>query len=120
MILRKLTHCDLHLLPTATGLCLLLNGPLMAPPEIAALPPEWAKSAPGLILCEGCDPFLERLLNARGVAVARPLDPVSSVPDSAEIEVDLAAGTLIEKASGRRFALKALKPSHLALIRAHG
>jgi hypothetical protein len=120
MILRKLTHSDLQLLPTAPGLCLLLPGPLVAPPETGGLPPEWAKSAPGLILCTGCDPYLERLLNGRGVAVTRPVDPVSSIPDGADVEADLAAGVLVENASGRRFAVKALKPNHLALIRAHG
>lgn len=120
MILRKLTHADLPLLPTAKELCLLLPGPLLAPPETSTLPPEWAKSAPALILCQGCDPFLERLLNARGVAVARPIDPVSSIAEGAQVEADLAAGALVESTSGRRFALQPLKPGHLALIRAHG
>lgn len=120
MILRKVNVRWLHELPHGRGLCLLVSGPLLLRPEDTSLPEEWLKSAPGFILCGGCDPYLERLLNERGVAVLQPRDPLDVIADDAEVEVDAGAGTLTEKSSGRRFALHGLKPAHLTAIRNHG
>ncbi|MBX3475776.1 MAG: hypothetical protein KF754_15505 [Planctomycetes bacterium] len=119
MILRKVSGHWLHELPNAAGLCLVLPGALLLRPEDMALPLEWTSSAPRFILCSGCDPYLERVLNERGVAVLTPLDPLDVVPNEAEVDLDPAAGALIEVSSGRRFALRPLKPSHLAVIQSH-
>lgn len=99
------------------GACLVLPGTLNAHPELNELP---RLSLPGVIICNGCNAFLERLLNEKGVAVTRPSDPVDSIGDGTEVEVDLVGGTLTELSSGRKFALKPLKPSHLKFVRAHG
>lgn len=120
MILHRVNARWLHELPHGRGLCLLLPGALLLRPEDTELGPEWAPTGPAFILCTGCDPYLERLLNERGVAVLRPRDALDSIAHGAEIDLDPAAGTLTEKSSGRRFALVALKPNHLAAIRSHG
>lgn len=120
MILHKVNAHWLHELPHGPGLCLLLPGALLLRPEDADLGPEWSKTAPRFIICTGCDPYLERLLNERGVAVLRPRDPVDAIAQGAEVELDPAAGTLTEISSGRRFALVALKPAHLAAMARHG
>jgi len=117
MKLCKLDISYAHDLPAGlAGVCLLLPGTLNLRVERDALPAE----LPAIILCKACDAYLERLLNGRGVAVTSSTDPVDSIPDGAEVSADLAAGTLVETASGRRFALRPLKPAHLSLIKAHG
>ncbi len=119
MILHKVNQRWLHELPHGNGLCLLLPGPLLLRPQDLTLPEEWAGSAPAYILCAGCDPYLERLLNERGVTVLRPRDPLDVIADDSDVEIDAANGVLTERSSGRAFALHALKSSHLAAIRAH-
>jgi hypothetical protein len=115
MKLRKLDISYADKLPSGLkGVCLLLPGTLNARVELDELP----KELPGVIVCKACDAYLERLLNERGVAVTSTTDPVDSVSDGAEVRIDLAAGSLIETTSGRRFALRPLKPNHLASI--HG
>jgi hypothetical protein len=117
MKLKKLDISYADKLPAGLkGVCLLLSSTLNARVELDDLP----KELPAVIICKACDAYLERLLNERGVAVTSTTDPVDSVADGAEIAVDLAAGTLIETTSGRRFALRPLKPDHLASIRSHG
>lgn len=98
------------------GRLVVLPGALWCAPELAELPASWP--APEAVICAGCDPFLERLLNLRGVAVALPRDPVEGIPDGAEVTLDLAAGALTELASGRRHALVPLRPAQLAELRA--
>ena len=123
MKLRKLDISHLQqLIPDAglKGVCLLLPGTLAARAVLDELPREQLAGLPAAIICKGCDAYLERLLNERGVAVTAPSDPVDSVPDGAEIELELAGGTLTELSSGRKFALVALKPDHLKFVRAHG
>ncbi len=102
------------------GACLLLSGALHMLPELDELPKDLAPVLPAVVLCHACDDYLERLLNQRGVAVTMPQDPVDSIADGAEVSIDLAAGTLSEISSGRRFAIKPLKPAHLAEIVKHG
>jgi hypothetical protein len=115
--LRKLDISYVDKLPAGLkSACLLLPGTLNARVELDELP----KELPAVIICRACDAYLERLLNERGVAVTATTDPVDSVPDGAEVTVDLGAGSLIETTSGRRFALRPLKPNHLASIRSHG
>jgi hypothetical protein len=115
--LRKLDISYAHELPAGLkGLCLLLPGTLNVRVEADDLP----KDLPAVLICKACDAYLERMLNERGVAVTSTTDPIDAVADGAEIAVDLAAGTLTENSSGRRFALRPLKPGHLAHIRSHG
>jgi hypothetical protein len=117
MRLRKLDISYADNLPAGLkGACVLLAGTLNARVELDELP----KELPAVIICKACDAYLERLLNERGVAVTSTTDPIDSVSDGADVTIDLAAGTLIETSSGRRFALRPLKPNHLASIRAHG
>lgn len=105
--------------PALKGACLLLPGPLHILPEHEELAKDLLACLPACVLCAACDDYLERLLNQRGVAVTRPLDPVEAIPDGAEVSLDLAAGTLAELASSRRFAVRALKPAHLLEISHH-
>jgi hypothetical protein len=117
MKLLKLNISYAHELPAGLkGVCLLLPGTLNARVEVEELP----KDLPALLICKACDAYLERLLNERGVAVTSTTDPIDAVGDDGEVTIDLAAGTLIENSSGRRFALRPLKPGHLAQIRSHG
>lgn len=102
------------------GACMLLPGALHVLPELEELPKELLPAMPAVILCQACDDYLERLLNQRGVAVTMARDPVDSIADGAEVSVDLTVGSLTEISSGRRFALKPLKPAHLAEIAKHG
>lgn len=102
------------------GACLLLPGALTARPELTELPKGLLHALPAAVICKGCDAYLERLLNERGVAVTAPGDPVDAVPHGAEVELDLLGGTLTELSSGRKFALTPLKPEHLKFVRAHG
>ncbi|MCA8912048.1 MAG: hypothetical protein KDB82_10105 [Planctomycetes bacterium] len=123
MKLRKLDVSYVHDLPGDAGLkgvCLLLPGTLNARAELDELPKDLLAQLPAVVLCSGCNAYLERLLNERGVAVTTTRDPVDSVPDDAEVELDLLAGTLTELSSGRKFALRPLKPNHLQFVRAHG
>lgn len=109
----------LEISPALKGSCLLLPGPLHVLPEHDDLPKELTASLPACVICSACDDYLERLLNQRGVAVTVPLDPVDAIPDGAEVTLDLAAGALTEASSSRRFALRALKPAHIAEITRH-
>ena len=123
MKLRKLDIGYLEQLGPNSGLkgvCLLLTGSLAARAENTGLPKEFLQQLPEVIICKGCDAYLERLLNERGVGVTVASDPVDAVSDGAEVELDLAAGTLVEQSSGRKFALIPLKPEHLRFVRAHG
>ena len=123
MKLRKLDVSYIHDLPADAGLkgvCLLLQGTLNARAELDELPKDLLTNLPAVVLCKGCDAYLERLLNERGVAVTSPRDPVDTITDGADVELDLLAGTLIELSSGRKFALRPLKPNHLQFVRAHG
>ncbi|MBZ0138007.1 MAG: hypothetical protein K8I27_16745 [Planctomycetes bacterium] len=99
------------------GACLVLPGTLNAQPELIELP---KVPLPGVIICRGCNAYLERLLNERGVAVTQPVDPVDSIADGADVEIDLVGGALTELSSGRKFALRPLKPKHLQFVRNHG
>ncbi|MCA8914849.1 MAG: hypothetical protein KDB90_05515 [Planctomycetes bacterium] len=123
MKLRKLDVSQLHQFAadeSFKGACLLLPGTLSARAETEELPKELVQQLPAAIICKGCGAYLERLLNERGVAVTAAADPVDSVPDGAEVELDLIGGSLTELTSGRKFALVALKPEHLKFVRAHG
>ena len=123
MRIRKLNFSYLHEWPEGAdlkGTCLLLPGTLNAAVEAEELPKHAAAALPSVLLCLRCDAYLERLLNERGVAVTSTLDPVDAIPDGAEVHVDLLAGTLIEQSSGRRFAIRPLKPSHFEFVRSHG
>lgn len=120
MKLRKMDIAYIDALPADAdlkGACLVLPGTLNAQPELNELP---RLSLPAVIICKGCNAFLERLLNEKGVAVTQPSDPVDSIADGAEVEIDLVGGALTELSSGRKFALKPLKPNHLQFVRAHG
>lgn len=123
MKLRKLDVSYVHDLPRESGLkgmCLLLPGTFNARAELQELSKDLLADLPSVILCAGCDAYLERLLNERGVTVTATRDPVDSVPDNAEVELDLLAGTLVELSSGRKFAIKPIKPNHLQFVRSHG
>jgi hypothetical protein len=100
------------------GACLCLPGALHIVPEQVELPKELTATLPAVILCRGCDFYASRLLNERGTAVVTPLDPVDSIPDGADVGIDLAAGVLTESATGRRFALRPLNLAHTQEIRA--
>lgn len=123
MKLRKLDISYIHDLPADAGLkgvCLLLPGTLNAVAELDELPKELLPHLPAVIVCRGCNAYLERLLNEQGVAVTAARDPVDAVAEDAEIEIDLLAGNLTELSSGRKFAIHPLKPEHLKFVRAHG
>lgn len=123
MELHKLENSYITDFPAEAGLkgaCILLPGPLLATVETIELPKNLPANLPAVILCKGCDSYLERLLNERGVSVTTPVDPVDAIPDGAEIELDLTGGRLTELSSGRKFALKPLQPAHLQSIRNHG
>jgi len=120
MKLRKLDIAYIDALPAAAdikGACLVFPGTLNAQPELTDLP---KLTLPAVIICKGCNAYLERLLNEKGVAVTQPSDPVDSIADGADVEVDLVGGTLIELSSGRKFAIRPLKPNHLQFVRNHG
>lgn len=119
MILRKVTTRWVHELPTGRGLCVLVPGALLLDAAETGLPGEWERSVPGAIVCAGCDPYLERLLNERGVPVLRWRDTLDGVADGAEVTLDPAGGTLTDLSSGRRHALVPLAPAHLAALNRH-
>lgn len=104
---------ELAAVPAMKGACLVLPGALHALPEQVELPASLLPCLPAVVLCEGCDAYLERLLSERGVAVATPLDPLHSIAEGSALQVDLAAGTLTDRAAGRRFALKPEKPRNV-------
>ena len=104
-------------LPQELGLCLLVEGTLSAPADLEVLP---AALRPSVIIADACDAHLERLLNERGCAVVNALDPVDSLPDGAEITLDLIAGVLGDSSSGREFAMRALPRKHVEFIKASG
>jgi len=104
-------------LPQALGLCLLVEGTLSAPADLEVLP---EVLLPAVVIADACDAHLERLLNERGCAVVNALDPVDSLPDGAEITLDLIAGVLGDSSSGREFAMRALPRKHVEFIKASG
>ena len=117
MKLAKTTATSILMLPQALGLCLLVEGTLSAPADLEVLP---AALRPRVIIADACDAHLERLLNERGCAVVNALDPVDSLPDGAEITLDLIAGVLGDSSSGREFAMRALPRKHVEFIKASG
>ena len=122
MKLRKLDIAYIDALPADAelkGTCLVLPGILNAQPELDELPKNLLAQLPAVIICAACNAFLERLLNERGVAVTAPSDPVDSIADGADVEVDLVGGALTELSSGRKFAIRPLRPNHLQFVRAH-
>ena len=116
MKLIKTSASNFHELPASPGHCLLVEGSLRAWPTLEALSPT---PLPAVILADACDAHLERLLNERGCAVSRALDPVEALPEGSEVSVDLAAGVLCDEESGREYALKALPRRHLEFIQSH-
>ena len=117
MKLAKTTANSVLALPQATGLCLLVEGTLHAPADLETLP---VAPLPVVIIADACDAHLERLLNERGCAVVNALDPVDSLPNGAEITLDLIAGVLGDASCGREFALRALLKKHVDFIKARG
>ena len=115
MKLAKTTATSILMLPQALGLCLLVEGTLSAPADLEVLP---EALRPSVIIADACDAHLERLLNERGCAVINALDPVDSLPDGAEITLDLIAGVLGDSSSGREFAMRALPRKHVEFIKA--
>lgn len=103
-------------LPEAPGQCLLVEGALRAHASLEMLP---QTALPAVILAWACDAHLERLLNQRGCAVTCALDPVEALPEGSEVDLDLLAGVLCDKASGREYALKPLPRRHLEFIHSH-
>ncbi len=106
--------------PALHGACLVLPGGFHAAPEVEEIPKALLANLPSVVLCRSCDYFLLRLLNQRGVAVTSPVDPVGTLSDGAEVDVDLASGVLTEVATTRRFALRPLAPAHLQEMRNRG
>ncbi len=99
------------------GACVLLPGGLHAAPDMSELPRHLLPGLPAVIICRACDSYLHRLLHQRGVIVTYAKDPVDSLLQGSEVDIDAVAGTLTEHATNRRFALHPLPAALVAEAR---